>query len=81
MFRRGGGEEGVGTVSGMEQRRSEEELAELGENKGVMLSSASQQSGPRRRNSGVGGDGGSMEMKRIGGGGVSRRAASGRSPG
>ncbi|ROW09185.1 hypothetical protein VPNG_05678 [Cytospora leucostoma] len=89
VFRRGGEEEGVGTVSGMEQRRSEEELAELGENKGVMLSSASQQSGPRRRNSGVGGggrgggddgDGGSMEMKRIGGG-VSRRAASGRSQG
>lgn len=61
---RGGGE-GTGTVSGLGQRRSEEELAELGENRSVMLSAS--QSGTRRRNSGVArddGDGGSVERRR-----------------
>lgn len=75
LFRGGG--EGIGMVSGMEQRRSEEELAELGENKSLRLSAS--QSGARRRNSGIArddADGGSIEMRRMG---VSR--SSGRSHG
>ncbi|KUI52783.1 hypothetical protein VP1G_00161 [Cytospora mali] len=61
---RGSGE-GIGTVSGLEQRRSEEELAELGENMSVRLSAS--RSGPRRRNSGISrddGDGASVERRR-----------------
>lgn len=61
---RGSGE-GTGTVGGLGQRRSEEELAELGENRSVRLSAA--QSNTRRRNSGISrddGDGGSVERRR-----------------
>ncbi|KAJ4413633.1 hypothetical protein N0V82_008411 [Gnomoniopsis sp. IMI 355080] len=69
-----GNNAGGGLFRAEENAGSQEELAELGENKGVRLSTSS---GPRRRNSAIAGadDGDAVEMRNLG---VNRRHPSGK---